>query len=395
MITCRKSLIMLLCTAAASAAKVHAEESSVVSVRMTKQDVAAATQSQFIKSRDLSNILAEKLTLLATTITERQGGSNRRLVELADSSAQLDHRSYMNHMAVLQYDVDSNNKNADADGIRLHLLGQTKKSTEVKFKEAFPIIETFRKGLNYKFSLSGKGAQSAPSSTPQIRYGLIVQDIQPVDAPAIASLGTSSDMGMEYARPAKVIYTIDRLDEDRSKQPVFTTPVDVEIASSSGPTAQQIFRRPSTDVDLKVEAANSEDSVSDKVGAGALPGAKLTLSQADGLVSTQVITTSRLGKDTLTHQFKLPLYGEANITRKVNESFKPIQTSANNLLVSASAPKLNIHHLDYEDRYKGELLVKRPGFDLGVAVEPRPFWSPGDKLRDTGDKISVTMVNNF
>jgi hypothetical protein len=377
-----------------------ADESKVVVVRMTKEEVAAAAKAPtFIKSRDLSDVLADKLKLLAVTITERQGGSNKRLAEISAASNEISRETYYKKLSVLQYEYKSPAK-ADMDGVRVHLLGQTRKSVEVKFKEAFPIVDRIRQGLTYNYSFDKKAAPSnTKPATPEIKYGLVATDIEPMYAPGIASLGSITDHEYQYSRPARIKYTIDKLEADQSANRVFqpfTTiePINPELGTPVH-TAEEIFKKPSTDLNFKIEAANSEESVSDKVEGGALPGAKVTLSQVDGLVSVQVVTTSKLKKESLVYDTRLPLYGEASITRKYSDKFLPIQTSAANLLGKPTAPKLNIHHTAANNQFKGELLKKTDLTEWGISLEPRAGWTPGEKSGVQGDKVAVTYRNNF
>ncbi len=357
--------------------------------------------SRFIKSRDLSHVIAEKISLLAVTVTQRQGGTNNKMVELASKTSEISRRQHLNYLAIPHYDHSHNARRVNGDELRLFLSHQTRKSTEVRAKQAFPIIERIQRGFNFKLSMNAKDSETEKaSSVPNIRYGLVVQDIEPTEAPSIALIDSSIDSEMIYARKARVTYTIDKLNEDQSRNPVFAPipdPVQSEVGiGSSGALAHEIFKRkPSTDVNMHVEAANGDDTVSDKVGAGSVPGARVTLTQADGLWATQILTTSKAGMDNLTHEAKLPIFGEANITRKFDKSFKAIRTSGNNLLAASDAPKLNVHHLVLENRFTGEMLMQRPLYEWGVTVEPRVGWSPGQPVSQQGDRVSFKVLNRF
>lgn len=372
-----------------------------VSVRMTREDIAESAKApEFTKPRDLSHVLYEKISLLATTLTARQGGSNRALADIAAKTQQIEYSTLLKRESVLHYEPTESAK-TDSDRIRVHLLGQTRKSGEVKFKQAFPLIERVQKGLSFKVSKDTKLIDKQVAAAPEIRYGLVIQDIVAEDTVSVAALGSITDTYGEFSRPAKIIYTIDRVEADTSSNRVFpnyapeaSTPV-APAAPAPAPSIWSRFRAPSTDVGVTIEAANSEESVSDKVGTGALPGGKVTLTQADGLFSTQIMTNSRLAKESVSYNAKLPLIGEAHITRSYNESFHPIVTSANNLLVTPAAPKLHIHRLETEKRFKGELFVKQGLFDMGIAVEPRVGWAPSSKVGKVGDRVSLTISNQF
>lgn len=378
-------------------------DEKITSIRYTKEELAEAAHPNFIKTRDLSHVLSEKITLLAHTLTQRQGGSNNKLYEMAAATTQMTHEQYMKRLGTMVYDPNSASSSyTKGDDLRLLMTAQSRKTVEVKFKEAVPFVEEIRKGFNFKYSFNKRKGEAAPaaSSTPDIRYGLVVADIQPASAPGVASLGTAGDLGLEYATPARVVYTIDRIDDQPVNRKVFpaATPNPTDSFTPTA-SANSVWRRPSTDLDIKVEAANSADTVSDKVTDGAIPGGKVTIAQADGLYAAQLLTNSHLGKEGVFHELKLPILGEANIARRMDERGKPIQTSFYNVLVVKNAPTVNIHYLNSEDRFKSEFFLrgttKTSTYDLGITAEPRVSWAPGQRMGEKGDKVSLSLVQNF
>ena len=405
--TNKLTLLLIPVLAVTSAAVFAGEVSSdgamdekITSIRYTKEELAEAAHPKFIKTRDLSNVLSEKLTLLAATLTQRQGGSNSKLLEMASANTQMTHEQYMKRLGTMVYDPTSKSS-VDSEQLRLHMSAQSRKTVEVKFKEAVPFVEEIRKGLNFKYSFNKKpAAESVAPSTPDIRYGLVVADIQPASAPGVASLGTASDVGLEYATPARVVYTIDRIDDQPTNRKVFPDAV-ANPTDSFTPTASanSVWKHPSKDLDIKVEAANSTDTVSDKVTDGAIPGGKVTIAQADGLYAMQIITNSHLGKDAVFHELKLPIVGELNLARRMDEHGRPIQTSFYNVLVAKNVPRVNVHYLNSEDRFKGEFFLKgatkNSTYDMGITAEPRVSWGPGQRMGETGDKVSLTLTQNF
>lgn len=385
-----------------SASNVPIEE-KITSIRYTKEELAEAANPNFIKTRDLSHVLSEKIVMLAHTLTQRQGGSNNKLYEMAAANTQMTHEQYMKRLGTLVYDPNTKSSTyADSEQLRLQMSAQSRKTVEVKFKDAVPFVEEIRKGFNFKYSLGRKSEspQAAPSG-PDIRYGLVVADIQPASAPGLASLGTMDDVGLEYATPARVVYTIDRIDDQPMNRKVFPAAVAPNPTDSFTPTASanSVWKRPSTDLDIKVEAANSADTVSDKMTDGALPGGKMTIAQADGLYAAQIVTNSRLGRESLSHELKLPLFGEASVARRMDEHGKPIQTSFYNVLVAKNVPIVNLHYLNNEERYKGEFFLRganqTSNYDMGITAEPRSGWGPGQRTGETGDKVSLTLIQNF
>lgn len=369
---------------------------AVSTVRMSQRDTAKYSNPQFIQTRDLSDVLIDKIKLLATTLRDRQGGTNKGLVDIANETTEMTHSQHMNRLAIPHYERGEATR-VNGDKLRLFLSHHTRKSGEVKFKEAFPIVERIKQGLTYKLSLTGNTTPlSTKEAVPEIRYGLIVQDIEPVQAPLLASLDRIDDSYDDYARPARVVYTIDRVGTDTSSQRVFRDfSSDLVPVPETRRNLPKFFKRPSTDIDLKVEASNSEESVSEKVGSGALPGGKFTFTQADGFLSLQVLTNARLGKESMNYETRLPIYGEASISRKYDEKFKTTQTALNNILVTPDAPQVNLYHLVTENRYRGELFFRRPNLDIGVALDPRVGWAPGEKSGKVGDRVTMSLYHAF
>ena len=386
---------------ASEAAEVISSTESAKIVRYSREEVSKESQLTFIKSRDLSDVIANRLVLLAANVTQRQSGNNRKLADLASKSTEPTKKTWVDRLTVLNGDPGAHGY-ADDEGIRLHLNGQARKSLEANFKESFPIFEEIRKGVSFNLSLNStrsKSGNGASSDIPRIRYGLVVDDIIPNKGPSLASLGTIQDTDFSYAAPATVIYSVDKLEEPTTTT-VFQRPSEeVGDASSTDSLTAGIastgLKIPRPDLTVRFDAANPEDSVSDNIAGSAMPGARVTLSQIDGLVATQVVTNSHLGKQSVTHEIKIPIKGEAAIMRKFDEKFKPVQTSALNLLATTEAPKLNVHYLHQDDKFKGELLFKHPTVDVGLTAEPRQGWKPGKNFGREGDKITLTGVHSF
>ena len=389
MVVFRRTFVLITACLWGLEATAAAQEQNVT-VRYSKSEIAAAVNPTFIKTRDLSDVLKEKLVLIAQTLTQRQEGKNRVLLDIANESNQMTKKAYLDKLAVLHYE-EKTSAGPDADRIRLHLLQNTKKSGEVKFKEAFPIIAKIQSGVNFTWS---PGSKTLPFSekkvAPPIHYGLVLQDIQPQAAPALASLSDTSDVFWQYSRPAHLTYTIDRVDLDSANRKVFPSSDAVPAVESSSP-----LRRVSTDVAVKIEAANSNEVVSDSVGSGGLPGAKISLSQADGLLSTEIVTDGKLKTQSTVYQSKVPLTKKSFVSGKWNESFKATETALVGVLPGERAATIGLYHLHIEKRYKAEIAMQKNQVNLGLAVEPRTSWQPDQRLGTTRDKITMTIASTF
>lgn len=368
-------------------------------VRYSKNEIDDFSKKEFIQSTDLSDVLAAKIKILASTLTQRQGGNNAALRN-AMAEGNLPSKSiWWRRLSTLAVDPDSEPSKADSEKIRVALAQQTRKASEVKFKDAFPIIETIRSGLSLNLDLRSPGNSLHQSrEIPNIRYGLVETEILPGErSTPIANLGTISDIDPSYLGQARVVYTIDKVTNEPSRQ-VFQ---DYPITSPADDSMQNMTiwkRTPSTAVNLKVDAADQEATMSDKVSNGSIPGARFTLTQADGLVSAKFVAGGNTDvKKSLVTEIKAPLYGEMSICRTFNHKMKAKETSALNILGSSNLPRLNLVYAHEEQKAKAEWVVKKSGFEYSVIAEPRVGWSPSaeSKLGEEGDKLSVNVITSF
>jgi hypothetical protein len=371
----------------------------VTTVRYTKSELDHSTNQQFIKTQNLHDVLAAKLSLIATTVTSRQNGGNTATKDVAGSAGQLSEKLWMRKLSTLSFDPDTAQSRGDTDKLRTTLSAQSRKATEVKFKEAFPAIVKLQQGLNFKFDLKGKQESTKENSVPEIRYGLVESDIEPnKGSTSIASLGSISDSELRYSSPAKVVYSIEKLDNG-STHTVFSEPTVIDDPEKGLPATQNVdlwYKSPSSRVDMKVEATDPNSAVTDQVGQGAIPGAQVTLKQVDDLIKLQFVAGAN-AKDSIVTEYKVPVFREMSISRKYNHEMKPIETSAQNILADSKKPRFNIYYANVEKKCKAEWIVKKSNYDYNITAEPRPGWSVDDEraLGKEGDKISLGFNTSF
>jgi hypothetical protein len=368
----------------------------LTTVRYSKETLQKHQSENFIKATDLSDILASKLNMLAVTVTQRQAGSNSALHSVAAGAPEISKARYLRRLSTLAVDPDSQSARGDTDKLRVTLSQQSRKATEVKFKEAFPVFDRIKNGLVFKLDLARPSSLKPKSNTaPDIRYGLVEADILPASDPIpVAGLGDISDMSSGFARPAKVVYTIDRLDGQENRK-VFT---ETEAGDDAQVQNTSIWnKRPSMKMEVKIDAADQNATVSDQVGQGTIPGARVTLKQADGFVTTQFALGGKSSKKSMTTELKAPLYGEMSVARKYNHKSQAIQTSALNILGNSSLPRVNIFYANLDKKYKGEWIVKKDRFEYNVTAEPRQGYGSGgdNKFGKVGDKVSFGLGTTF
>ncbi len=380
-------------------APVGASAQSLSVVHYSKEDLAAASNPTFIKATDLSDLFVSKISLIAVALTSRQGGNNVAIRDVATSAAQKSKAAYGRGMATMTLDGDAPDARVDSDKLRVTLSQQTRKATEVKFKDAFPIFERIRKGLTFQLDvIHSRSKNTAVSSGPTIRYGLVETDIVSDDSPIdLASNATMEEMGAGYSRPSKVVYTIDRLDAYESST-VFAQPATVTDSEIGTPAPQNVdmwSRSPSSKMDVTIDAADQNAAVSDSVGQAKAPGARVTMTQIDGFVSVQAVSTDV--KNSRTTTLKAPLYGQMSLSRKMNSKWQTTETAATNILGDTSRPCVNVVYAHVEKKVRGEVLIKKDRTTYTITAEPRQGWGSNgeNKLGRVNDKISVGMNTSF
>ena len=389
-----KAPLALLLLASLSPAGLAAEQ---LTIRYTKETLAKESPKEFIRQTDLADVLSSKLRGLAVTVTSRQSGGNVATRDIVANSQELPRRLWLKKLSTLAVDPDQLLPRRDENRLRTTLAAQYRKSLELNFKNSLPVIERLQRGLNFNLDLTNPSASIVRShSSPKIRYGLVEEDILPGNrAVPVASSQGLSEMDHEYATPAKVIYTIDRLDGEGNRA-VFVQ----ESLINDGPTqTTSTWRRvPSSNVKVKIDAADQNTALSDQLGqGGSLPGMRLTLAQADGLITTQIIAGGAASRKTLVTEMKAPIYGEMSVARKFDYKMRPTETSAQNILGDADLARVNLMYTHASNKLRGEWIVKRERFEYNVIAEPRQGWGSGseNQLGKVGDKISFGMNTYF
>jgi len=276
---------------------------------------------------------------------------------------------------------------------------QTRKAAEVQIKGAFPIFEKVRNGLNFNMDILNPGQSiQNKNHVPTIRYGLVEAEIIPSEkAIPIATLGSISDVSPEYSSRAKVIYTIDQITSNPNT-PVFNDTQPMHADHSELQSTSVWRKAPSTQVKLKVDAADQDATVSDQIGSGAIPGARFTFTQADSFITTKFVAGGKSDvRKSMTTELKAPLYGEMSLARIYDYKMQATHTSALNIFGDSSLPRVNLSYAHKDKKAKGEWIVRQGNFEYSVIAEPRQGWFPDtdQKLGRVGDKASLNLNKTF
>lgn len=368
-------------------------------VRYTKAELAEGSRPDFIRARNLGDFLVGKIVMLAVALTGRQSGGNTAVRDAVGVARKTD-AQYRRGLGTLTVDPNSFGVGGDVDKLRMVLSQQIRKTSEVQFKGAFPLFERVRRGLTLNLDASHGGHTDAVSfETRSPRYGLVATDIIPNDSQiSIASLDTIKELNQGYARPAKVVYVVGKLDADRGEDKVFNQQdltSNPEMGLVTPPEAGMWNRKPSTELDLTMDVVDPRAAASDSLGGAKVPGALVTLTQRDGFISVQAVTTDLHKSRSVT--LKAPLYGRMSISRKMDGRSRAIETTAMNLLGDSGLPAVNVVYLHDEKKARGEMVVKDHGVHYTLTLEPRAGWASDSdyKMRRVGDKISAGVETSF
>lgn len=394
-LTSPKIYLLLAAYSAAASDVILGNELKVV--RYSAQELATMPkESDFVRGSDLSDVLSSKFKEVLVTMTERQSGSNLKTKAVVDASRQISRTAKMKKLSTLAVTPDQLYASRDQSLFFSTISQQYRKALEVNTRKHFPIVEKIRSGMKFNLDLKDPTISIVNrKEIPVIRYGLVETEIIPSkDAIPIASLGSISDVHTEFGSKAQVIYTIDKLSNERAR-PVFGDGYteDEEIQHTS-----LWSRIPSAKINVKIDASDQDAIMADQLGNGSIPGARFSFSQVDGLISTQFIAGGKSPTNkSLIHQIKVPLYGEMSLSRQFDYKMQAINTSALNVLGDSKRPRLNLLFSHKDKRAKGEWIMRKTRSELSLVAEPRQGWTPSlnNSLGRAGDRLSVSFNKSF
>lgn len=358
-------------------------------VKYDKEQVRQDLNLKFIKPQNLGQTILSKLKDIAVTTTQRQSGNNTALRDLASGTSEMSKGAWTRQMALLAYDPDNSRRRINDSALMQTIVMQSRKAAEVNLKKSFPIFERFKNGLT--FNLNTEGSLNKPKDL--IRYGLIERDILPAsNSIPLAGFGSINDIDRAYATPAQVIYTIDRLDSVTS-QKVFSNAPDT---ATSEPTIRW-GRLPSSKLTVKIDSPNNDDSITDQISSGAVPGARVTISQFEGLISCQMIVGSKSIGKTLRTEIATPVIMNTTLSQKFNENFKLTDVVAKSTISGATPSQLNLAYSQSTQGLRGEWQINQGRTGYSVQAESSKLMksiSAGGNYAPI-DRFSIALQRSF
>lgn len=250
----------------------------------------------------------------------------------------------------------------NVDGIRGLLAGEMQKAGSAQGKRHFNYVDKFNSGLGFNLDIAsvfGGGKKEGQKAEGTVRYGLVLEEINPdPNAPQRAAVGDMQSE-MAFAGHADVKWSIGPIDEAHGRK-LFNV-ADVDAKSEQG----MMKYLPKPGFNGKVTPENFENLA--KVNKDNMPAWRLDLSQEQGyytLIYRTKPSGERLSEE---HQFMAPI-GDMKVGRRFNDKFEVIQTSAYNILIDKRLPLISIHQMHIEERYTADCTYVIDGHSIGVTA---------------------------
>jgi hypothetical protein len=278
-------------------------------------------------------------------------------------------------MALLAYDPDNARRRIDDSALMQTLIMQSRKAAEVNLKKSFPIFERFKNGLTFNLNAESISAKHKDV----IRYGLIERDILPAsNSIPLAGFGGIDDIDHAYATPARVIYTIDRLDGVASHN-VFSNPSE---SVHNEPTVRW-GKLPSSKLTVKIDSPNNDDSITDQISNGGIPGARVTVSKSI--------------EKTLRTEISTPVIINTTLSQKFDEKFKLTDVVAKSTFSGITPSQLNLAYSQATQGVRGEWQINQGRTGYSVQAESSKLIK-GVSTGSTSspiDRISIALQRSF
>ncbi len=178
----------------------------------------------------------------------------------------------------------------------------------------------------FRFDQSAPKVSDAKASVftgPQIRYGLVLRNIEPNQEEnlKIASLATDSDHSYFLNAPkANVEYEIG---------PIAVSPAPQTYNFNAAPdVAPKSFNWKEHIPDHRFRGRFSPRGL--PTAAKPIPDQTLVLEQVEGLYSTEIQFVNGLQKESVLHRFNLPIYRDLKVYEEYNEKFQPLRAVLSN-----------------------------------------------------------------
>lgn len=339
----------------------------------------------FIRPTDLGSILASALTDGATSMTRRQGGNDRALLDLVQSAKTMSKKEYGNRMKTLQLGGTAPDKKIDQAAVRVLFGRQVQKMAGAKIKGSSMLIKKVQAGFHFRL-----GDPVAVASPSFVKYGSVIKAIEPPKySPALASSRSLKEMGMGAASKAKIIYTIDQLESTPSNSLVFSDKVSRPVEASHSLIPTVWTRAPSTNMDVSIGAADQDAAPMDSLQSYRAPAAYISTSNFDGLVTTRTLSTDVSQSRIVT--LNAPIYDTLTLNRVYDHKMKPTSTVVAGKMGKRKNASIKASYDHVKKTFSSEMITEQNSTEYTLTLTPRAQWGTAGhtRLGKVGDTITV------
>lgn len=286
----------------------------------------------------------------------------------------------------------------DLDPVKDRMAGHGSRVLGQSISEKVEVLSAFQRGLQFNMNLknlfSSGGSTPAPSS-PELRYGLVLKDIEPsTDSVRQAAIGEFRPEDLAYAGQARVVWGIEPILR-RPDEPLFAVSrPTADYTDPSKADTRGLFSTlslPEPDFTGRITPKSTAESLKNGV-----PPMQITLEQRQGYYWTEIHSKANFKKDFLKHGMRVPFYKAAHVQQLMTEDFDPEKTSVCNVLGDAHKPIVNINYFHADERYTGDVFMVRKRWIVGFTAEAAPRSNPiTDFGKGHGEKYEVKIATDF
>lgn len=214
------------------------------------------------------------------------------------------------------------------------------------------VPESIKKGFRFDQTQSSDAPQAVVfNNGVPVSYGLILKDIEPSkEELRVASIGNEEDyLYFQNAPKAQLEYEIGPV----AITPVPASPYGVNLAPDAPPAP---FDWKTLVPDHRFRGKFSPRGLPS--AAKPLPDQMLSLEQAQGYYSSDILFVNGLHKESVIHRLRLPIYDRFNIYEEFNGKLKPTKIVFTDYFYKG-AFSTNLEHYILEKRYRAGFLVRR------------------------------------
>lgn len=339
--------------------------------------------------------------LINSVSHDQDVGNHLKGLQYRDNeSAYLLNTSLLSHRTTVYTDQDQKVK----QGVAHKLASSGSKHFSRKVTSQIEFIKKYRSGLNFKLDMGQLFSDEEPLkvSPRPLTYGLVLKDIEPAEHNLMqAAIGTFSPEELRYAGKAKASWSIEPMQQSGEhrvfhiSEPTLRASQESRDATDDGVISHfgdwfSGVKSPRPSFGVSIVPGSVPDGT-EPVEPSGMPDFKLLLKQDDDFYQMEYYSNDALPDlDKLQHRFTLPIYGSCSLDYRTDRSLALTKASLNGLLMISRAPSVNLHYLNRESRYKGDVSYAGDGYKVTFTAD-----TPANGTADPIKKYEVGYSTLF